>query len=250
VEPSQHAQVMTLLDSAHHMIEIDSVMKPMASQWVSQSRNAGFWEWRRTRPLTDWVPLGPNARRALVAGWLVGRLFGLTRYSETGHKPGLEALRNGSWYRFGSGTGTGTVRAVTEESAVGNLLEALPVTMLDAYQNQQLDSLEPFGELIRLGAGMEGPANVVTRWIWEGIGFGDTAEAIVRPGESEDARRAALLDACEALEQTHREDVSPERLQRITEAQKNPSFELTNDILEALDGIREAARHERRRGVR
>ncbi|NCD18402.1 MAG: hypothetical protein EOL89_00195 [Actinobacteria bacterium] len=245
-EPSQHVQVMTLLDSAHHMLEIDSVMRPMVSQWGAQTQNAGFWEWRRTRPLTDWVPLGPNARRALVAGWFVGRLLGLTRVVENGGEPALQLLSDGSWGSIGAGA----IRPVSSAAAVGNLLEALPVAMLDAYQNTDLAPLEPFGEVIRLGAGLDGKKNAVTRWVWEGSGFGDEDEAILTLLPSDKERLAALLEACDDLEQTFREDVLPEHLDQVREAQKNPSLELTKDILGALDGIRAAARQRQRNGVR
>jgi len=194
-DPSQHAQVTTLLDSAHHLIEIDSVMKPMASQWVAHHGNPGFWQWRRTRPVSDWVPLGPNARRALIAGWIVGRLLGLSQHRSVpaGQSP-LAVLRQGSW----TPVGTGLVRPDRERAALGNLLESLPVTILDAYRADDLTLLSPYADLIRLGAGLrDEDNNAVSRWVLDGTGAGDPAVARLDLTAAEVAtRRDAVLQAC------------------------------------------------------
>ena len=74
--PRQDAMMMTLLSEPYHLVEVASIMSPISKQWSKGGQGRELWQYRRARPLSEWVPLGPDARRALVTGWFAARLLG------------------------------------------------------------------------------------------------------------------------------------------------------------------------------
>lgn len=72
--------VFSVLASAYNPVVFESIIGPIADQWSRQSKTAdgraGFWHWRRARPLSTFLPCSPEARLALVRGWFTARLLG------------------------------------------------------------------------------------------------------------------------------------------------------------------------------
>ncbi|GAC80387.1 Tubulin like [Gordonia malaquae] len=62
----------------------ESVGQPASKQWLSASpkERDSFWRYRRTRPLAASLPMPAAERRAMVAGWLLGRALGFIRMPE------------------------------------------------------------------------------------------------------------------------------------------------------------------------
>lgn len=57
-----------------------SLTAPIRQDWETAC-NTGtrqdFWEWRRSRPLREFVPVSAEWRQAFLQGWLIGRITGL-----------------------------------------------------------------------------------------------------------------------------------------------------------------------------
>lgn len=58
----------------------NSIMEPVAAQWAqvspSLAARAGFYQWRRARPLLESVPCAPQQAASLVRGWMLADIFG------------------------------------------------------------------------------------------------------------------------------------------------------------------------------
>ena len=63
-----------------HPVVFSSVTKPISSRL--QQSSSSFWLWRRTRLLSEFVPVSSSARRAMLRGWFTGRLLGLIPFND------------------------------------------------------------------------------------------------------------------------------------------------------------------------
>jgi hypothetical protein len=59
-------------------LAFDSVLVPAAQEWASMASpgRAGFWRFRRSRPLPASLPMTDAERRTMTAGWFVGQIIG------------------------------------------------------------------------------------------------------------------------------------------------------------------------------
>lgn len=69
------------LKGAIHPSAVASLTSPIATAWQNATSNGlpdpGVWRYRRTRPLTEFIPLRPRVRQDMMKGWIVGRLLGI-----------------------------------------------------------------------------------------------------------------------------------------------------------------------------
>lgn len=77
----------------------DTVTRPAAEQWqaTAPAGRAGYWQWRRSRPLDAALPLSADERYAMVAGWFIGQVIGALRLPARDLEEPVEV------YDFGSG---------------------------------------------------------------------------------------------------------------------------------------------------
>lgn len=84
-DPSSSAtdiQIMRYLGNFVHPVVLDSLMKPMVRDWQSALSSgspgiAGFWNMRRSRTLTDFVPVSRLLLVDMAKGWTVARILGI-----------------------------------------------------------------------------------------------------------------------------------------------------------------------------
>lgn len=236
---SQETQVFSLLHAPYHPIVFASIFEPLVSQWTSERSRGNFWKWRRARPLSEWVPVSPEVRRALVEGWLLGRLLGRTRVVEDAQgRMRLEVLRgsggNSAWVAL-SPWG---MREITRADAVGNLLELVAISFMEAYQSKSLDPLHPFGDIIKLGSRSDSTHPLLV-WIRTGRGVESVDDATLlglegptgTPGE-----RAALAgELVSRLLDSYRGDAAMiEGGHTVKELQENVAVEAAPLAIEAL----------------
>ncbi len=165
--PRQDAMMMTLLSEPYHLVEVASIMSPISKQWSKGGQGRELWQYRRARPLSEWVPLGPDARRALVTGWFAARLLGTASADGEGGTD-LSVKVEGKTYKI-SKSG---VRLPSRRDHVGMLLEALPATFLEAFNKKSLAELKPYQHLIELGASVDDEINPISTWLAGGKSAG------------------------------------------------------------------------------
>ena len=219
------AIMMTLLATPYHMLEVSSVMRPVSKQWSRGGNSRDLWLYRRARPLGEWVPLGPDARKALIAGWFAARLLGDARVDEETSELSVRVSRHK--YVIPRG-----VRARTDIDHVGQLLEALPSAMLQCYNGKTLEGIAAYQHLIALGASLEEKRNALAAWlVGSGDDYGPDLEVYLADSSSRKEAAAKLVRAWK-----NQYSAVPELLDEygVDEAQKHPTFEVFTDVLEAL----------------
>ncbi len=244
--PTNQITIMTTHDIGFHMLEIASIMEPVARQYASAPDLEEFWKYRRSRPVEDWTPLGFSAARALIAGWIAARFLGRARLAGNGTQ------RHEVWVPVDGLTGQGEwmllpqtgVRRITGNNQVGILLELAAIAMLTASQRGSMAPLEPFQELIRLGSSLTSrdTTNDLAKWVLSGEGLVDVASSYVRtdPGDV-DGRKSLVRERLHKIQSKYEGGVSPQHLADVETAQSTMFAETHRIVSEALTHVREAA---------
>ena len=127
----------------------------------------GFWDFRRARPLLEFVPLSTTSLRFMARGWLVASLLGQIKFETKmifGHPylaPELEMP--------GSTTRAGFIQPAlgrlpsAHRDVFAAVLETYPLAEV-LYATGQPNELKAYGRLLELGSG---PA--LNTWITTGV---------------------------------------------------------------------------------
>ena len=230
-KPRDDAMMMTLLQQPYHMMEVSSIMDPISRQWARGGQPRDLWMYRRARPLSEWVPLGPESQRALIAGWFTARLLGIATVEGDGLTD-LYVVVDGEKLQVP----TAGVRLPDPHDHVGMLLEALPAAFLQCYDQKSLGGVRLYQYLIGLGASIDKSINAISRWVGGegGPGSGRLREYV----ESGDTRKNAALKQVESWSATYNR--LPEFFEDIAEAQKHPTYEVYDEAVEALSRVKSA----------
>lgn len=238
--PRQDAMMMTLLSKPYHLVEVASIMSPISKQWSKGGKRRELWQYRRARPLSEWVPLGPDARRALVTGWFAARMLGTASADGDG---GTElAVKVGTRTLKVPKTG---VRLPNRRDHVGMLLEALPGAFLECFNKKTLAGVEPYQYLIELGSSIDDETNPISVWLAGGKGAGapELAGAVADGVSRREAARMLVTKWRESYDRVFDQQTSP------AEAQAHPTLEVAEDVREAFNRLQMAIDREVEGGV-
>lgn len=229
--PRQDAMMMTLLSEPYHLVEVASIMSPISKQWSKGGQGRELWQYRRARPLSEWVPLGPDARRALVTGWFAARLLGTASVDGEGGTD-LSVKVEGKTYKI-SKSG---VRLPSRRDHIGMLLEALPATFLESFNKKSLAELKPYQYLIELGASVDDELSPISTWFagGKGVGAPELAGAIADGTPRQEAARMLVAKWRESYDRVFDQQAAP------AEAQAHPTLEVADDVREALNRLQVA----------
>jgi hypothetical protein len=239
--PRQDAMMMTLLSEPYHLVEVASIMSPISKQWSKGGQGRELWQYRRARPLSEWVPLGPDARRALVVGWFAARLLGVASADGEGGTE-LSVKVEGKTFKVPKAG----IRLPNRRDPVGMLLEALPAAFLECFNKKSLSGVELYQYLINLGAAIDDEINPISEWLAGGKGTGAPELATVLSDGS--SRREAALWLLGEWRKTYEGDFS--RQQSPAEAQTHPTLEIAEDVLQAFTRIELAITRNPEDGIR
>ncbi|PXW31295.1 UNVERIFIED_CONTAM: tubulin-like protein [Williamsia faeni] len=177
-------------------LAFNSVLEPAARQWLgaSPSQRQAFWRMRRSRPLAASLPMHPNERRAMVAGWTLGRAIGQISVPP---EPYVEAARvwdgeSSSWREFPNPLLTPPAQFTAEYDWMPAVLESILLAMAQSHEPPVMSSMLPYRALRRIYdsspedevSGVHGLAarTHLTRWLRSGETGTGLASAVENAG--------------------------------------------------------------------
>ena len=143
----------SVLSEPYEPVVFSSLMGPIASEWGARSQNPDtrqeFWRWRRARPLTEFVPVSPGIRRAMVRGWFTASLLGQLRLGESQTEIFVPSETGGSgrWMAFPEPLLVDDISAQYEYLPV--VLQSLPLALVEVAVEASLDPVAPYRRLRR-----------------------------------------------------------------------------------------------------
>jgi len=128
-----------------HPVVFKSVTRPIDAR-LHQGR-AEFWLWRRTRRLSEFVPVSSSARRAMARGWYTARVLGMLETVDP-QAPFRILSESGEWLEFPHPPLGGFVSRTALPLAA--ILESLPLSWL-SWAAGSLEETMAYRRLLQLG---------------------------------------------------------------------------------------------------
>ena len=136
----------------------DAVVEPASRQWQSSSavERQSFWKYRRTRPLAASLPMHENERRAMVAGWLLGRAIGVIRIPEPNVNSKFTQpvqvwdFESSRWLSFPNPMLTPQAEFIGDYDWLPAVLESILLAMAQSHQPPAMTSMHPYRALRRI----------------------------------------------------------------------------------------------------
>lgn len=188
-----------------------SVVGPASRQWLasSPSEKKQFWSMRRARPLQASLPMHEDERRAMVAGWILGRVVGQIQLPQAPYTDPARVWDGESrrWLAFPNPLLTPPSEFLADYDWLPAVLESVLVAIAQCHQPPVMASLLPYRALRHIwddtaqdpGKGLHrhtltGQLNL-TRWLRSGdSGTGIPSVISGGPEETIDERASRLVN--------------------------------------------------------
>lgn len=228
------------LKGAIHPSAIASLTSPIATAWQNATSNGlpdpGVWRYRRTRPLTEFIPLRPRVRQDMTKGWIVGRLLGIIS------KPDADGIQIGHaqsdrsdlsqflWPTLAHShipqlhdNSKAILPAILESVGLAYILHATDSSILDAYE-----------QLYKLGR----DSNLMLEtWLRTGEIQRRTLEQSLISGVDAGARKTSISEKLVSNRNLYDADVNF-KIQEIEDLRLLPfGFELSQEIVGVIDEL-------------
>lgn len=235
-------------------LALSSLQSPIRDRWhaVQSDREGpkGFWRWRRSRPLTEFVPVLPAWLDAMVFGWLVGRLTGDLRIPRDG-AGGLPVERvvtvfddqAQQWRRFPNPLVSVERSDLADAwTLLAAVMESMPLAMALSSGDPKFTALQPYLTLRNFythnfAAGARIPS--LESWLDVGLGAGNQPTAIADMDGTDRAARAAAarrwLD--DVIVQYSRHAQEPVTIHNFNRVSSTPAWELAAVIVKAARAV-------------
>ncbi|NMO00157.1 hypothetical protein HH308_02885 [Gordonia sp. TBRC 11910] len=132
----------------------ESVVEPASRQWLASStgQRKAFWTMRRSRPLEASLPMHENERRAMVAGWVLGRAIGRVQvpaapFTQAAHVWDDEVHQ---WIPFPNPLLTPPSEFLADYDWLPAVLESVLLAMAQSHQPPAMASMKPYRALRRI----------------------------------------------------------------------------------------------------
>lgn len=199
----QRIEIITTLSAPVEPVTLQSVMRPIAEQWVqcrdNPSKREQFWRWRRARALPEFVPVSPEVLMWLIKGWFLGRIVGSLSWDKTAVATEPVKIFDPEYDRpvefpFPYLGGN----PASEQDLLPAVLESTGLAMLECQNRGTVEPLKAYSLLRALGE--ESPSHL-RNWIQFGKTPHDTA-AMERAWKHPDSVAAAADEATPMDRQT------------------------------------------------
>lgn len=151
-QPTASIGIVTYLRLPAHPVVFESIMQPVATAWQKAERTAvdEFWQWRRTRPLREAIPVTSDVRRAMIRGWFTARFLGLVDVLDLS-KPVKILDPERGWLPFPYPyLGPGVSRS-DRSALLPTILESMSLAFVQYSSNGDETAIVPYRRLYRLG---------------------------------------------------------------------------------------------------
>jgi hypothetical protein len=191
--------ITTYLSAPMQPMAFNSIMERIASQWSKESTSSasrsGFYNWRRARPLVEFIPAAPGKVDSMVRGFLLADILGQIRTS-TDNDLGVRievwdpTLGYVSFPYPLLHPGTPAV-----PEYLGTILESLAIALVLSSSNfgNPLEPLRAYHRLLDLGAdSSQVSSRELQAWIRDGVLPAGAPQVL--PGGGDPASRVQFLE--------------------------------------------------------
>lgn len=253
-----YIDLFCVLNTPYQPVVFDSLMKPIAAEWGARNKTldtrAEFWRWRRARPLTEFLPMAPQVRLAMVRGWFTAGLLGQLRldwqHGCTLFVPS-EGGGRGAWAELPQPLLAADVQF--EYEYLPAVLKSVLLAMLEVNGTTSLLPMAPYARLRQLGrsgrggeySAYEAPATELEDWVIRGVVASGAPDPTAFAGPAKGTvseRREAVLTRL-AKQRNLYEGLFASVRNRSDVFDVPRAFELAGDIMSALDDLHRAVRH-------
>lgn len=258
--PGDAVEILTLAARQIHPFAYHSVTRSIADDWESRTSVADardFWQFRRARPLEEFVPLSSSRQEAFIRGWVIARILGLIEWDS---KSKWSAGPMKVWTEKGEASFPSLLLSGDPRRDFGALpyvLESLPLAFLQ-FADQLSGSLDAYRAMVILGTPEDGvemklnsPPPALAQWIETGTVPGKNApqppvsvagQATAAPDERRDAITAYLDRVSDVVRNTYA-DSEPPGIDNYAMGHHMWSIEeLVLDVLQNLHALVDAGR--------
>jgi hypothetical protein len=173
---TSRVEIASLLTAPYQPVVFTSLMQPIASEWAAKrdADPSGFWRWRRTRPLQQFIPAAPEVRRHMMRGWFVARILNQLQTAAPIDRPTEIFVPGHGFVPFPFPL---IGPPVTDSlDLLPALLESLPIALVEVSNRGMKEAMRPYHRLTELGRPEHGtPVDraplppALHRWAAEGL---------------------------------------------------------------------------------
>jgi hypothetical protein len=234
-DDTERIDIFTFYDAPVQPLVMASLVDPIATQWDRDKRidAAGFWHWRRARPLPQFVPCTPEVRTAIVRGWFAARFLNQVRADgNNAYNSPTEVWSPNGWLRFPFPLIGLPPRRMDTDDWLPAVVESLCLTLVG-------ESFDAYARLVELGRSVADlDTGDLQDWVADGVvppGAPTPVPARAGTAGGPPQERAAVLTATldSWIKHFAGYDVWP-----LKDRRPNGAWELRADITEALTDIR------------
>jgi len=244
--PGGAIDIFTCQAEAYEPVVFDSLMRPIADDWGQKSKHpdsqAEFWNRRRARPLTEFIPVSRSGKssvlRDMVTGWFVAGLLGQLQSSPEAVQIWIPETHvgHGHWAAFPSPMLTR--EPLNGPEALSVVLGGMMLAMLEVNTRENIEPMAPYARLRELGEAPGGFSTAINDelrdWVINGT---NSCPTIATSTASPEQRREALLKRVQDLRAAF-----VDYYNRINSEHKNPSgfprsWDLRKEIVGALNQL-------------
>ncbi|HEX2577108.1 MAG TPA: tubulin-like doman-containing protein [Aquihabitans sp.] len=227
-----------------HPVVFSSVFGPIAAKF--QQGSAGFWQWRRTRTLTEAIPVSSDVRRSMIRGWYTARLLGMLDTAERTAAYQVYDLRAG-WVPFPFPL-LGSVPRNDALDQLAAVLESMPLAFLSWGVWAEERPVAAYRRLLTLGLedpenpdelAYKEPGDELQAWL-DGKPLPAGCRAVgPLDGLAHEERPKATEEFLRQQVETYRALVAePLRVEKLTATRRG--LELAQEIATTLEGLADA----------
>ncbi|MGF6823113.1 hypothetical protein M2317_002024 [Microbacterium sp. ZKA21] len=167
-------EVFAMSGFPYQPIVMDSVMEPIARDWLRQSNTQesreAFWRFKRSRLLGEAIPADPTVINAMIRGWYVAKALGWLKVDADGGErgPGLSLWDPESRRHAGFPRPLLDTRRTQPYDYPGVVMQSLTIALALCNTQESLEPLRPYQILAFLGGDDLEMSDTLVRWVQEG----------------------------------------------------------------------------------
>lgn len=167
-------EVFAMSGFPYQPIVMDSVMEPIARDWLRQSNTQesreAFWRFKRSRLLGEAIPADPTVISAMIRGWYVAKALGWLKVDQDGGErgPGLSLWDPAARRHVDFPRPLLDTRRTQPYDYPGVVMQSLTIALALCSSQESLDPLRPYQVLALLGGDDLEMSNTLLRWVQEG----------------------------------------------------------------------------------